>query len=128
MNGPAYWSTIAKPIVDLGNALLLDNTWEPRETQSPNQELIPPPSTQDTSILFAHIKPLAFYIPVEPQGKIDIYLDDCITFIPDIGNNRARENAIITLAIHAVSTPLSHNEPVPRDEMIYPSKQNPKGN
>ena len=32
-NGPAKWSTISKSIADLGNALPLDNTWEPGETQ-----------------------------------------------------------------------------------------------
>ena len=34
---PAEWSTIAEPIVDLGNALLLDDTWKPQEKQAPNQ-------------------------------------------------------------------------------------------
>ena len=47
----------------------------------------------DDSILFAQSKPFTVDIPVDPQGKIDIYLDDCITVVPDIGDNRARGNA-----------------------------------
>ena len=120
-NGPDKWSTISKPIADLGNALLLDDTWEPRETQAPNQYSIPPPSTQDESTPFFQSKPLAVYIPVDPQGKIDMYLYYCITVIPDIGSKRSRGNAEIPLAIHALSRPLAQIEIVPRDEIIYPS-------
>ena len=114
-NGPAEWSTIVEPIADLGNALLLDNTWEPQETQAPNQDSIPPPSTQDISIPFAQSKALAFDIPVDNQGKIDICLDYCITVIPYIGNNRTRGNSSIPIPIHAVSRPLSQKELVPSD-------------
>ena len=50
---PSKYSTIAKPIADFGNTLLLDDTWEPRETKAPNQDSIPMPSTRDDSILFS---------------------------------------------------------------------------
>ena len=92
---------------DLGNALLLDDSREPRETKSPNQDLIPPPSTHDIYTPFTQNKPLAVNRSVDPQGKIDIYLDNFITVIPDIGSNRARGNATISLATHAVSRPLA---------------------
>ena len=36
-NGPSERITIAEPIADPGNALLLYNTWETQETQAPNQ-------------------------------------------------------------------------------------------
>ena len=121
-NGPSKWITIAKPIADLRNALLLDNIWEPQEIQATNQDLIPPSSTQDASNPFAQSKPLSVDTPVDPRVKIDIYLDDCITVIPDIGNNGARGNAAIPIAIHAVSQPLYQKETVPRNEMIEPSK------
>ena len=70
---------------------------------------------QDDSIPFADSKPLAVDIPVDPQGKIDIYLDNLITVIPDIGNNRSRGNAAMPLAIDAVSHPLSQREQAPRE-------------
>ena len=56
-----------------------------------------------------------------------MYLENCITFIPNIGNNRARGNASIPLTIHAILRPLAQKEPVPRDEMIYPSKAKSEG-
>ena len=74
----------------------------------------------DYSIPFAHSKTLAVNIPVDPQGKIDKYLENCIAVVTDIGNNRARLNAAMPLAIHAISRPLSQKEPVPRDEMTEP--------
>ena len=82
--------------------------------------LPPPPSTQDIPIPFSQSRHLAFNIPVNPQGKIDIYMDDCITVIPDIVNNRSRVNAAMPLTIHSVSRTLSQKEPVPIDEMIDP--------
>ena len=112
---------------DLGNALLLDDSREPRETKSPNQDLIPPPSTHDIYIPFTQNKPLEVNRSVDPQGKIDIYLDNCITVIPDIGNNRPRGNAATTLAIHAVSQLLPQKEPVPRDKSIETSKGKSEG-
>ena len=126
-NRPAKWSTISKPFTDLRNALLLDNTWEAQETQTPNQDLIPPPSTKDISISFAESKALAVKIPVDPQAKIDIYLDDCIKVIPDIGNNRYRGNTAMPLVIHAVSRPLGQKYPPSRDKMIETSKEKSEG-
>ena len=64
---------------------------------------------------------------VDHQVKIDIYLDDCITVIPDIVNNRAIGNTAMPLAIHAVSRPLSQKEPVHRYEMTDPSKTKAEG-
>ena len=71
---------------ELGNAILLDDNLEPQETKAPNQDSIPPPSTQDNSIPFSQSKHLAVDIPVDTQGNIDIHLDDCITVISNIGN------------------------------------------
>ena len=122
-NGSAEWSKIAEPIADIRNALLFDDTWEPQETQAPNQDLIHLPSSQGISIPFAHRKPLAVNIPVNPQGNIDIYLDSCITIIADIGNNRSRGKTVLPLAIQSISQPFSRKEPVLRDEMIKPSKE-----
>ena len=58
---------------------------------------------------------------------MEIYLDDCIAVIPDIGNNRARGNSAMTLAIHAVSQKLAQKEPLPRDKMIKPKKAKSEG-
>ena len=126
-NGPAKWITIDKPIADLVNDLLLGYTWEPQETQSPNQDSIPPSSSQEISIPFAQSKPLEVDIPVSPQVKIDNYLDDCIAVISHIGNNRSRGHTAMILAIHPISRPLSQKEPVPRDKMIDPSKTKSEG-
>ena len=126
-NGSAGWSTISKNIADLRSALLLDGTWEPRETQAPNQDSIPLPSTQYESILFARSKPLGVNITVDTQVNIDIYLDNWIIVIPNIGNNGAKENTEIPLAIHAVSRPLAQKELVPRDEIIRLSKAKSEG-
>ena len=117
-NGPTKWRTINEPIAELRKALLLDDTWEPRETQDPNQDSITPASTLDNSILFAHSIPLVADTLVDPQGKVDIYLDNCIIVVPYISNNRARVNAAMLLKIHAVSHPLAQQEPVLRDKII----------
>ena len=58
---------------------------------------------------------------------MDIYLDYGITVSPDIGNNSARVNTAMPLAIHAISRPLFQKEPVPRGETIVPSKAKSEG-
>ena len=126
-NRLAEWSIISKKIADLENALLLDNTWEPQENQALPQDSTHTPSTQYISVLFSQSKSLAFDIPVYPQRKIDIYLENCIIVIPNIGNNRARGNTAMPLAIHAVSHPLSQKEPVPREKLLIHQNQNLMG-
>ena len=78
-----------------------------KKNQSPNQDSIRPLSTQEISIQFAQSKELAVDIPVDTQVHIDIYLDNFITVLPDIGKNRDRVNTTMPLAIQAVSLPLS---------------------
>ena len=70
---------------------------------------------------------MAVDIPVYPQEEIDIYLDDFITFIHDIGNNIPRVNVSMPLTIHTVSQPLAQKEPVLTYEMINPSKAKAEG-
>ena len=77
--------------------------------------------------MFAQSEPLAVDIPVDPQVNIDIYLDNFITIVPNIGNNRATGNAEMPLAIHAVSHPLSQKEPVPREKLLIHQNQNLMG-
>eukprot|EP00957_Ditylum_brightwellii_P147269 11214154-Ditylum_brightwellii.AAC.1 len=63
-------------------------------------------------------------IPVDPQGTINVYIDNTIDItvdLPDTDNVTQLEQAML-LAIHVAARPVSTNEPLPRDEMASLSK------
>ena len=62
--------------------------------------------------------PLAITMPIEDHRKVDVYIDNTSTVIPDLGNNRERGAAAVPLAIHTVGRPIHGDEPLPRDDLM----------
>ncbi len=63
----------------------------------------------------------------DPRGKVDIYIDDGITVIPDLADNRLRGTNAMALAIHTMFRPTSPNEHIKRDNCLSLSKLTKEG-
>jgi hypothetical protein len=61
-------------------------------------------------------------LPVDDEGKADIYLDDTIGIAPDINNNVQRVCYAIPLAIHTLARPTHNNDTLPRRDIISVKK------
>ncbi len=61
-------------------------------------------------------------IPIDTKGKVEIYIDDGITVIPDLDDNRLRGTNAIALAIYTIYRPISEHEPVHREDCLSLSK------
>jgi hypothetical protein len=47
---------------------------------------------------------------MDDQDKVDCYLDDLISVIPDLNDNELRGSAAVPLAIHLSGRPISDSE------------------
>jgi hypothetical protein len=115
---PNDWSVISESTTDLSNDILRCQDWDPREFHSPLQKHVPPTIRLPSSIPFAPGLPLVVEIPPDDQGKVDCYLDDLISVIPDLNDNELRGASAVPLAIHLIGRPISDSEPIPRDPLI----------
>lgn len=115
---PSVWCDLAEPTTDLANDLLSCSSWNPSEIHSPLQEKIPPPKSLPDSIPFGPGLEMIVDIPAEDQGKCDIYLDDGVTVVPELGDNLQRASAAFPLAVHLMGRPRTGNEPIPRAELL----------
>ncbi len=115
---PFHWCGISEPIVDLTNALLECEDWNPYELHSPEQYDVPPPSYLGDDIPLEAGRELLVNVPVDESGRADGYIDDIPTFGPDLGpDHRAKLAAATFLAIHAVGRDLE-DESLPRDCLL----------
>ncbi len=124
MPGSFEWGCISESICDLTNRLLLDEDWDPEQLHAPNQELVPAKQVLDDDIPFAEGKQLVVNVPVNPKGLLDVYIDDEIGITVDLpgSDNALRMARAPLLAIHAVSRPRHHDEPIPREELAALNK------
>jgi hypothetical protein len=58
----------------------------------------------------------------DPRGKVDIYIDDGITIVPDLGVSQLRGTNAIDLAIHTMFRHIAPDEPIKRDDCLSLSK------
>jgi len=96
---PNLWSVISEMILDIGNAILLNSSWDHFEFFDPLSNLIENPICLPENIPFAQAKDLSVNIPPNDNGYIDIYIDDNIGVTPDIGDNAMRLARAIPIAI-----------------------------
>ena len=121
---PYEWSTISDLICDLATAILTDDHWDPSDTFSPDQDLIPPHEFLPSDIPFAQGQELIVKIDIDDRGTHDMYLDDIIGLgihLPNT-NNRSRSERAPLLAMHTCARPIHPNEPIPRQDMASRTK------
>jgi hypothetical protein len=112
---PFEWNILSESIRDLANKILFDENWDPLTNYAPSQHLVPAMELVDASIPFAEGTDLIVYIPVDPRGTRDIYIDDLIqaTVIIDGTDNVIRCEQAMLLAINTCACPKHPNEPIP---------------
>eukprot|EP00957_Ditylum_brightwellii_P084096 6393541-Ditylum_brightwellii.AAC.1 len=84
-----------------------------------NPDIVPTKKVEDEKNLFAKGKELTVDVPVDPKGKVDVYIDDkagLVVDIPDTNNTLRLERAIL-LAIHMAARPKCNGEKIPREQM-----------
>eukprot|EP00979_Chaetoceros_neogracilis_P013087 scaffold3660_cov246-Chaetoceros_neogracile.AAC.3 len=116
--GPSEWSCIAEAIIDLANALLSCEEWNPDKIFSPAQANIPKPEILDDDLPLKPARSLIVDIPLESNGKVDLYIDDGISISIDTPMHRKRLEAALPLAIFIVARQNCPEEPLPRDDML----------
>ncbi len=96
-----------------------DNSWDPQSDYAPCQHLVPPIDLIDEAIPFAEGAEQIVYIPVDPQGTGNIYIDNLIqtAVIIDGTDNAIRCKCATLLAIDACALPKHLNKPIPREDM-----------
>jgi hypothetical protein len=116
---PAEWGSIAESICNLANNILLRDKWEPLSLFSPAQHLVPEKTHLTDDIPFRIGRELVVDIPVDPQGKIDIYIEDFVGLMVDINgsDNAKRMESAPLLAVIVMSREVSELEPLPCDNM-----------
>jgi hypothetical protein len=119
---PNEFCVISEICADLGNDILRDPAWDPRSLHSPHTIKLSLNNHNEDNTPFTQALPLDVDIPPDTHGKIEIYIDDGITVIPDIGDNRIRGSNAMGLAIHTLCRPISENEPIQRDDCLSLAK------
>ena len=77
------------------------------ELHSPIQHLAPPNNCLLEEVLFKDALPLIFELPLEYQGKMDVYIDDMSTMTANIVENASRMSVEYPHVINVVGHPLS---------------------
>ena len=108
--------------MDLVNAILKCNDWDPATLSSPLEDMMPPIEILQDSLPFAQTKPLSVVIPEKAIAKSDIFLDDNINVGLDTPTNRPRLNGVVSLAVDVMSRPVAPNEPLLRSALLNATK------
>jgi hypothetical protein len=124
---PHEFCLLSKICTDLANDILHCEAWCPDVLCSPHAARLHEPNILDESVPFAQAKPLDTSIPVDDNGKIDIFIDDGIVVTPNIGNNKYRAIQAMLLAIHTLCHPLDPNNPIPHDDCLSVGKLEEEG-
>ena len=85
-DGPSKHEIPSNMAVDLAQALIDDETWDPFTLHSSNEKLIPPPfeNTDDMEFGIAHFLAIKFK---ERDCYADGYVDDLITLVVELSNS-----------------------------------------
>ena len=120
---PFDWCTISEPVVDLANALLDCDSWDPSSIHSPSQHLVPATKYLPDSIPLAAARELLVDVPVSEFGRVDGYIDDLPTFGPDLSPlHRSKLAAASFLAIHITGRDVSSLDLFPRQSLLASNK------
>ena len=103
--------------VDLAQALIDDETWDPTELNSIHAEQIPQIKRNDAEIPFRKANHLAIDVPPR-ECYADGYVDDLITAVLDFlrATNRARH--AVPLTLNVMYRPVNDDDPIHRDKFL----------
>jgi hypothetical protein len=119
---PNEFCIVSEIIADLANNILHSPDWDPGTTHSPHTISLPLEKESVSSSPFLLGKELDVQVPLDTQGKVEIYIDDGITAILDINDSKLRGTNAMALAIHTICRPISDNELIQRDDCLSLSK------
>ncbi len=104
------WGIISETLADTCKTLLHCIGWDQQSFYDEFSDSIPPPIYLPEDLPFKSAKDLSVNIPPNDIGKVDVYIDDNIVIIPDIGDNHIRAIRAISLAIHSISRPVDTSD------------------
>ena len=116
--GPSEFSQISESQMDLVNALLRCDDWDPTELRSTLEDMYPQPERLPEDIPLAKSKTLSVELPQGVLAQGDIFLDDGVIVGIDTPQNVAKMKAAMPLALELFGRRSQKDEPVPRDELI----------
>ncbi len=93
---------MSETIADLANDILHTPDWDPISIHSPHTITLPLEKESTDDSPFVPGKELDVQVFPDPRGRVEIYIDDGITAIPDIGDNKLRGTNAMALAIHTI--------------------------
>ena len=123
---PNEFCLMSDMITDTINDLLEEDSWNQKEIRSEFTSKVPEAKGLEDNEPFAQAKPLSIKIPLEENGKADVYIDDIITIAVEKGDNIERIRSAPSTVIHAV-TINSSSYPLPRDDIIEDEKNIAEG-
>ncbi len=116
---PSEFCVASEALCDLANNLLADHTWEPGETKTPWDDILPAPNLLDPSLPYAKARPLDVTPPYpEHNGKCDVYIDDIITIGLYLPQLIARLQQAVIMAIHCLFRPMHPSEAGHRNHVL----------
>ena len=126
-NGPADYSQISEPVMDLTNDVLQDKTWNPNNLHNPLQtEFDRPTDRCDEHIPFGHARKLDVDVPFHP-AVADGYIDDIITLMLAGDDWVKRGQNAAPLAVHTLFRPATGTDPLPRPDATSKAKLRGEG-
>lgn len=112
------WSVISETITDLANSILHNPFWDHENTFDPLSKSIETPVLLPDDLPYHPAKDLAVQLPENLGGYIDIYIDDILGVVPDLGDNVKRLYIAIPLAIHTFARPTDESDIIPGRDII----------
>jgi hypothetical protein len=119
---PNEFCVVSEACADLANDILQSQNWDPTKLHSPHTIILPIENDSADPTPFAKGLDLDVDLFPDLRGKVDIYIDDGITIVPDLGDNKVRGANAMALAIHPMLRPVSPVEPIKRDDCLSLSK------
>ena len=116
-DAPSKHDTPSNMAVDLSQALIDDDSWDPSTLHSPQARQIPPLIRLEDTIPFGKANPLAIQLPPK-DCFTDGYIDDLISIALDTPKATSRGRHAISLALHTIFRPVNKDDPIPRDDVL----------
>ena len=123
---PSEFALFTDIVTDTINDLLEDKNWNNKINFSDTYHHIPEPVYLNEKIPFAQAKKMCVKLPVEDNGKADVFLDDIISCVVDLNDNLDRITKAPSTVIDAVARQ-GKSMDVERDNMIEIDKAKAEG-
>ena len=126
---PNDFCLLSDIMTDTVNDLLDCNEWQWNEIHSSYLAKIPNAIALDESIPYAQARKLSVDLPVEDNGKADVFVDDIISVAPDINDNLQRLRAASCTVLHAFAhkASSSSSSSIKRDNLVADDKNEAEG-